>query len=165
MITNDDQSVSSNNNKVFHECLTPEHVKYNIVAESKKRVLQVASELLVTHLPEVLSQDILDQLIHREKLGSTYIGHGVAIPHARTSEIEFPVAALMHLKTPVDFGNDPHVMVDILFALIVPKDNAEQHLKILSSVAHAFHNTGFRNCLRHAVNNEDLYQKALDYHG
>lgn len=141
------------------------YTRSGVAVDSKKRALQFISELSAEHCPDANSKTILDALVAREKLGSTSIGHGVALPHARTGETDNVITCLIQLTKPIDFGSLDRKPVDILFGIIVPETAHEQHLQILRTLAEACHDKGFRHCLRHAVSDRDLYQKAIDYHG
>jgi len=89
---------------------------------SKKRLLEYISELLAASSPGISQNDIVDALICREKLGSTGLGKGVAIPHGRITHLEQPVCAFVKLATPVDFDATDGQPVDLVFALLVPED-------------------------------------------
>lgn len=145
--------------------LNLQHTRSNVKLDCKKRALQLISEISTQALNDANSQTILDALVAREKLGSTSIGHGIAIPHARTAEVPNMIACLLQLSTPIDFGSLDHKPVDIIFGLVVPLSSTEQHLQVLSQIAKACSDKGFRHCLRHADSDEALYQKAIDYHG
>tara|TARA_R110000868_G_scaffold8205_9_gene42858 strand:+ start:34017 stop:34499 length:483 start_codon:yes stop_codon:yes gene_type:complete len=146
------------------DLLSLERTCCNVKLDSKKRVLQLASELICEQDPELNDKTLFDALIAREKLGSTCVGHGVAIPHARMANVDYIIGSLIHLKSPINFDNFDEVTVDIIFTLIVPEQATDEHLQVLSMLAKTFSDKGFRNCLRHAKNPAELYQKAIDYH-
>ncbi|HEX7028124.1 MAG TPA: PTS sugar transporter subunit IIA, partial [Gammaproteobacteria bacterium] len=99
---------------------------------------------------------IFDKLLERERLGSTGLGGGVAIPHCRLAEARQAVVALMTLDSPVDFDSRDKKPVDILFALIVPEDCNEMHLKILATAAEMFSDPKFCQSLRSCESDSDL---------
>lgn len=127
---------------------------------SKKRLLEHISNVLAEQLDDAQSDDIFDRLIAREKLGSTGIGEGIAIPHSRLRECEDTLGALFVLKDPVDFDAIDRKPVDIVFVLLVPEEATEQHLQTLKMLAEKFNEEDFRNHLRQAQSDSELYQQA-----
>ncbi len=107
------------------------------------------------------ADEIYARLIAREKLGSTGIGEGIAIPHSRLQECEGTLGALFVLDEAVDFDSIDRKPVDIVFVLLVPEEATEQHLQTLSMLAQKFNDEGFRDQLREATSNEDLYQRMI----
>ncbi len=92
--------------------------------------------------------DILDALIGRERLGSTALGQGIAVPHGHVTELEKPIAALLTLDEGIEFDAPDEAAVDIIFALLVPKDSTDDHLAILSQVAERFDKPDISAALR-----------------
>ncbi len=119
-------------------------------ATSKKRALQDASELLAAAHGDLNPRDVFDELIARERLGSTGLGEGVAIPHCRLEATNSALGALIRLDAPVDFDAPDGVGVDLMFALIVPREGRETHLQILAEVARVFSDADNRGRLRAA---------------
>lgn len=128
---------------------------------SKKRVIEYISGFLADRIDDSQSDDIYEKLIAREKLGSTGIGEGIAIPHSRLQECDDTLGALFVLDQAVDFDAIDRKPVDIVFVLLVPEEATEQHLQTLSMLAQKFNDEGFRNTLRQATSSEDLYQKVI----
>ncbi len=102
---------------------------------SKKRALERLGELLAADDGELPAGQIFDALSARERLGSTGLGHGVAIPHGRMAEIDAPRVAVLRLEQGVDFDAIDHEPVDILIALIVPEESTGEHLDLLAQLA------------------------------
>lgn len=127
---------------------------------SKKRLIEYISSFLADAIDDAQADDIFDRLIAREKLGSTGIGEGIAIPHSRLRECQDTIGALFVLQEPVDFDSIDRKPVDIVFVLLVPEEATEQHLKTLGMLAEKFNQEEFRNHLRAATTNEELYQFA-----
>ena len=96
----------------------------------------------------ISDMDILDALIARERLGSTGLGHGVALPHSRMPGLDEPLAALVTLREGVDFESADGEPVDLVVGLLVPEDCNEEHLKILADLARRFSDAGLRRDLR-----------------
>lgn len=97
----------------------------------------------------------LDALLQREQMGSTAIGHGVAIPHGRIASLVEPAGAFLRLATPTQFGDQ---QVDLVFALLMPTDNPQLHLQALADVAALFSAEGMRERLRSVGDDEALFR-------
>ena len=97
-------------------------------------------------------------------LGSTSLGHGIAIPHCRLANIEKAAGALITLRQGVDFDNIEKEPIDIIFALMIPENATEEHLQLLASIAEIMHSKDFRDKLRQAADNLKLFEIATHYH-
>ena len=107
-------------------------------ATSKKRALEMASELLAGSSEALGQAEVFSALLGREKLGSTGLGHGVALPHGRLGSCGNPVGALLVLAEPIDFDAVDGQPVDLLFAMLVPEESTEEHLALLAQLAELF---------------------------
>ncbi|WP_076415893.1 PTS IIA-like nitrogen regulatory protein PtsN [Shewanella sp. UCD-KL12] len=125
---------------------------------SKKKVLELISDLAAVQYPTLSSQEIFESLLAREKMGSTGIGNGIAIPHGRLTNISQPVAVLIKCEEPISFDSIDKQPVDILFALLVPAEQCEQHLSTLSSMAEKLNNKHIVKQLRKTQDESELYQ-------
>jgi len=130
---------------------------------SKKRLLEYISELLAGSSPGLSQNDIFDALINREKLGSTGLGKGVAIPHGRIALLQGPVCAFVKLANPVDFDATDGQPVDLVFALLVPEDSTEEHLQVLSTIAEIFSNQGISMALRQCDTDSCLLEQLCQW--
>lgn len=144
----------------FTELLNPDCTSCALEAASKKRALELAGELLARTYPEFDAEAVFDALMARERLGSTAVGEGVAIPHCRLESCERPVGALMQLASGVDFDAPDGAPVDLLFILVVPAEAHEDHLQLLASAAGAFNEPRYRDALRRAQDARDLFDAA-----
>lgn len=129
--------------------LTPDQVLLDLETSSKKRVFEQAGMLFETRLGLARST-IFDSLFAREKLGSTGLGQGVAIPHGRIKGLKHAAGAFLRLATPVPFESPDGRPVDLLFVLLVPEQATEEHLQILSELAQRFSDRAFRDKLHAA---------------
>jgi len=143
------------------EILSPQRVFAEVPGGSKKKVLETAAGLIAQQCPELDPNELFDNLISREKLGSTGLGMGIAIPHCRAKHCNNPVAAFFKLESGVDFDSIDHQPVDMLFVLLVPQDAHEEHLNILSKIAAMFSNEERRNTLRKAKTSDSLYDALV----
>ena len=100
---------------------------------------------------------ILDAFISRERLGSTCLDHGFALPHSRISCIDKPVAAFITLESGVDYNASDNKAVDMVLGLLVPEECNDEHLKILATLAKRFSDAGFRDEMRSHTVPEELY--------
>ena len=172
----------------FSELLTVERICCQCPAQSKKKALETVADTLANAFavdasgadasgaeasksdksppggePEqqISTRDLLDALISRERLGSTALGQGIALPHGRLDAVEDPAAAVVVLDNAIDFDAPDGQPVDILFGLVVPADCPEQHLKILAEVARHFHDGSLREALLDMDQPEQVMQRLL----
>lgn len=146
------------------DLINPESVACDIHAASKKKALEVVSERLARKQDQAGSRQILEGLCAREKLGSTGLGHGVAIPHARLESLDRPIGVFVRLADAVDFDAADREPVDLLFALVVPEAATEEHLQLLSQIAELFGDEGRRKRVRNAEDDKALYDLLTHWH-
>lgn len=140
------------------DLLTIDRVARADEAGSKKRVLETLSKLIASAQPSLAPEEIFESLISRERLGSTGLGHGVAIPHGRVKNGEQTIGAFLQLRDGIDFDAIDNEPVDLMFALLVPEHSTEEHLQLLAQLAEMFSNQELRQRLREATSNGTLYQ-------
>jgi len=131
-------------------------IVYRSSADSKRQALAAAADAAAKGLPFKASF-ILDALIEREAQGSTGIGRGVAIPHARLPGLERMHAVFVRLDKPVAFDAVDDRPVDMLFALFAPEGAETQHLRALARISRLFRQSGLREQLRQARTPDALY--------
>ncbi|MGD8345775.1 MAG: PTS IIA-like nitrogen regulatory protein PtsN [Lysobacterales bacterium] len=141
---------------LIHDLLTPDRVSFDVHAGSKKRLLELISVKLAENSDELNQRDVFDSLITRERLGSTGLGNGVAIPHGRISGISQVEAAFFRLSKPMPFEAADGKPVDLIFALAVPEDCGEDHLKLLAHIAELFGEPGLLEAVRSAETPAEL---------
>ena len=127
---------------------------------SKKRALERLSELLAADGDTPSPGLVFDALSARERLGSTGLGHGVAIPHGRMAEIDAPRVAVLRLEQGVDFEAIDHEPVDILIALVVPEKSTSEHLELLAQLARALSQPDNIAALRRSADSSALHLAA-----
>ena len=135
--------------------LTAERIAVAVQADDSDAVLVTAAQLLAADKP-TLSVALADSLRQRERLGSTAIGYGIAIPHGRSNLFAEPRGAFLRLQRPIEFGASDDQQVDLVFALIVPEHFTQQHLQLLSELAERFADADYRAALREADDAETL---------
>jgi PTS system nitrogen regulatory IIA component len=143
---------------LISDLLSPERIRCDVQSSSKKRLLELISEELARNTDEFSKREIFESLIARERLGSTGLGKGVAIPHGRVKGSQHVQAAFMRLKKPLPFDAMDGEPVDLLFCLAVPEDCGEDHLKLLAQVAELFSDGDLLKELREAETPAQLLQ-------
>ena len=130
--------------------LATERVRSDVPAGSRKRTLQVLGEVFADADPALSAQGVFDRLVARERLGSTGLGEGCALPHARVPGLGGALAAFLRLRKGVDFDAPDHAPVDLVFALLVPEESTDEHLETLAAIARVFADEGVRSSIRSA---------------
>ncbi|MBW7862063.1 MAG: PTS IIA-like nitrogen regulatory protein PtsN [Rhodocyclaceae bacterium] len=125
------------------DLLPSSNVIVDLDASSKKRVFEQAG-LLFENNQGIARGDVFDSLFSRERLGSTGLGQGIAIPHGRIKGLKEAAGAFFRLATPVQFDAPDGRPVSMLFVLLVPEQANEQHLQLLSELAQMFSDSAFR---------------------
>ncbi|MDB2649557.1 PTS IIA-like nitrogen regulatory protein PtsN [Porticoccaceae bacterium] len=146
------------------DVLSPELTRCAFSGRSKKRIIEALSQLLAEHLNggNELSEGLFDNFVAREKLGSTGLGKGVAIPHCRTSGVKKIHGCLVKLTHPVDFDAIDDQPVDLIFALVVPEEKNDEHLSTLARIASIMQNDDHRQRLRNCSEDAILYNTVLE---
>jgi len=130
---------------------------------SKKRLLEVLSELLVKGNPDLVQSEVFVSLCGRERLGGTGLGHGVAIPHGRPASASRPTCAFIKLRQGVDYDAPDSQPVDLICGLVVPLESTHDHLDILASLAEMFSDPASCMQLRAAANGKALYELLVGW--
>ena len=142
--------------------LSQERCAIDVDTSSKKRTFEVLGEMLAEALPAHESREVFECLINRERLGSTALGRGIAIPHGRVNGLDQPVAAFIRLRQPIDCDALDRQPVDLMFALLVPETSTDLHLQILAHLARLFSDQAFTTRLRQASSAEDIYRVLVE---
>jgi len=138
--------------------LTEETVATSVAINSKKRLLEYVAELFSVQNPQLEVTAIFEKLIERERLGSTGLGKGIALPHARIDGLENAQAVFLKLQDAIDFDAMDNKPIDLVVALLVPAEATEAHLQILAGLAGFFNED--ENCK--LMRNTDDHQKLID---
>lgn len=147
------------------DLLTPDRVLCKEPIRSKKRALERAAELLARDIPGMPETEIFEGLNGRERLGSTGLGHGMALPHGRIDGLESPIAACITLDEPIDFDAPDRQRVDVLYILLVPAHCNREHLQILAGLAEMFNDAGVREELRRQTDPPALIEQLEAWEG
>lgn len=136
--------------------LSVAQVLVHVDATSKKRAFEEAG-LLFENLHGLSRSLVTDSLFSRERLGSTGLGHGVAIPHGRIKGLKAPMAAVLQLAHPIGFDAPDEQAVGLLIFLLVPEAATQKHLEILSEIAEMLSDAGLREKLSACASSTDLH--------
>ena len=142
--------------------LPTEQVRVNGDATSKKRAFEEAG-LLFEGLHGLSRALITDSLFARERLGSTGLGHGVAIPHGRIKGLKSPLAAVFLLAQPIGFDAPDEQPVNLLIFLLVPEAATQKHLEILSEIAEMLSDSNLRENIRQSPDALQLHQLIANW--
>jgi len=147
---------------LISQLLPPSNVIVDLDVASKKRVFEQAG-LLFENTVQIARNQVFDSLFAREKLGSTGLGQGVAIPHGRIKGLREAVAALVRMKEAIPFDAPDGQPVNIACILLVPEKATDQHLQILSELAQMFSDKKFRDSILNSKNAEEIHQLITEW--
>lgn len=136
-------------------------ISFHDPATSKKKVLENLSQKLAANTAATTAEKIFQVLLERERLGSTGLGKGVAIPHARVPGLTHTVAAMLTLDSPVEFEAADSQPIDIAFGLLVPEEDTDNHLQHLSRLVTLFRDPDICDKIRHAKDAEAIFELLL----
>ena len=143
--------------------LPASQVLVGVEATSKKRAFEEAG-LLFENLHGLSRALITDSLFARERLGSTGLGHGVAIPHGRIKGLKAPMAAVLQLRQAIGFDAPDEQPVGLLIFLLVPEAATQKHLEILSEIAELLSDANLRERIKSAPTAEQLHALIANWH-
>lgn len=138
------------------DLITPESVVANLKATSKKQALQELSRRMA-ELTGLEERVIFDTLLERERLGTTGVGSGIAIPHGKLPGVDRPYGIFARLERPIDFDSIDEQPVDLIFLLLAPESAGADHLKALARVSRLLRNRSTCQKLRETKSAETLY--------
>lgn len=141
--------------------ITIDRIECNPDIRSKKRALEKLSTLLASASDQT-SKQIFDKLIERERLGSTGLGQGIALPHGRLGQADEIIAAFIKLPEAIAFDSADGQPVDLLFALLVPEAKNNDHLQTLATIAKFFQDKSNQQLIRDSNSSEEIFRKLTD---
>ncbi|MFT7413572.1 MAG: PTS system nitrogen regulatory IIA component [Methylophagaceae bacterium] len=141
--------------------INADNISCHNAATSKKRVIENLSQLLAANTDAATADTIFQALFERERLGSTGLGKGVAIPHARIPGLTHTIAAMMTLTTPVSYESADNKPIDIACGLLVPENDNDQHLQQLARLVSLFREEETCTKIRQAINAEQIFEILL----
>ena len=139
------------------EILTTSCTRCDVTITSKKRILEKICQLAANQVNNIDQDELLESLLDREKMGSTGIGNGIAIPHGRLPNANKAVAVLITTKQAIDFDAIDNREVDIFIALFVPENSCQEHLNTLQNIARLFSDKKMLKQVRKCNDDQTLY--------
>jgi nitrogen PTS system EIIA component len=143
------------------EILDAKNIIPDLKARDKKKALEELAESIVKHKPSLDKSSLVKVLLERERLGSTGIGDGVAIPHGKFHGINDPIISFGRSLKGLDFESMDGQPVFLFFLLVAPENSASVHLKALARIAKILKNSSFRKMLMELPTKEELYQAII----
>jgi PTS system nitrogen regulatory IIA component len=147
---------------LISKILLSDNILLDTESTSKKRVFERVG-LLFENNQQIARSQVFDSLFAREKLGSTGLGHGVAIPHGRIAKLRDATAAFVMTSHPIPFDAPDGLPVNLIFVLLVPERATDLHLQILGELAQMFSDTQFRNRLLACKDVSSIHQLFNDW--
>jgi PTS system nitrogen regulatory IIA component len=142
---------------LISKLLLPDNILLDTESSSKKRVFERVG-LLFENNQQIARSTVFDSLFAREKLGSTGLGQGVAIPHGRIAKLREATAAFIKTSNPIPFDAPDGQPVNMIFVLLVPERATDLHLQILGELAQMFSDSNFRDKLNACADTASMYQ-------
>ncbi len=146
----------------FSQILPPANVVLDLDVSSKKRAFEQAG-LIFENNCGIARSTVSENLFARERLGSTGLGHGVAVPHGRVKGLKSPLAAFVRLQEPIPFESPDGQPVKLLVFLLIPDNVMQQHLEILSEIAEMFSDANFREVLSTSQDAAALHARLITW--
>ncbi len=143
------------------DLLTPDSVMPHLHATCKKQVIQELAKHAADET-DLSERQIFDVLLERERLGSTAVGEGIAIPHGRLPGLDRPLGMFAKLDEPIDFDALDERPVDLVFLLLAPEESGADHLKALSRISKLLRDENVRDRLRASANRESVFSVLTD---
>jgi len=147
---------------ILSDILSQSKVLCLIKVQSQKKLFELIADTLANEGSNLSSYDIFDGLFAREKLGSTTIGHGVAIPHARLEGLTEVTGCFISLSEGIDCQAEDNQLIDLIFTLLVPNEIEHEHAQLLQHVVQKLGQLSVRQRLRQCQSNDELYQTLLE---
>lgn len=141
--------------------LTEDRTRVNVQSASKKRTLEILAQIFAEDIDIIDADELFQHFISRERLGSTGIGHGIAIPHCRFNTGGQTFAACITLEDPIDFDSVDSEPVNVIFAMLVPEDAEANHLQTLASIAESLQKPEYVAALRKSKTSSELFACAI----
>ncbi len=149
--------------QALSQLITTGRVVCRVPGISKKRLFETIAKVISEDQVSLPYNAVFSSLMAREKLGSTGLGQGIAIPHCRVDNCTHAMGTLITLEEAIDFDAPDGNPVDILFVLLVPEEAQQQHLDILASIAELFSQKTFCDQIRQAKSNTTLFETAKNW--
>jgi len=141
---------------IINDIISLDRTQCSVECQSKKRIFEVISEIAVKQSPELDQLEVLSSLLSREKMGSTGIGNGIAIPHGKIKGLSSMIAVIITSNQPIEFDAIDSQPVDIFFAILVPEEQTDEHLQALSGIAKKLSDKEIVKAVRQATTKNEI---------
>ncbi len=145
------------------ELLDEDNIITELKTGDKKGVLEELVEAVAHREPSIDEHSLIQVLLERERLGSTGIGDGVAIPHGKYQGVSQPLVSFGRSSEGLDFESMDGQPAHLFFLLVAPENSANVHLKVLATIARILKNSAFRKALMVARSRSEIYEKIVQY--
>ncbi|MFT5656764.1 MAG: PTS system nitrogen regulatory IIA component [Gammaproteobacteria bacterium] len=135
--------------------LSPERIFIDPNISSKKKLLEFIANTVTGHCG-LAKSTLFNSLLDRERLGSTGLGHGFAVPHARLSDLQETIGFFVKLANPINFDAPDNQPVDLIFCIVIPQHATDEHLQILASLAKIFSQSSICEQIRNAKSTNEV---------
>ena len=142
--------------------LSPDRTLAKTQITSKKKATEMVAQVFAESISHIDADALLQSLITRERLGSTGLGNGIAIPHCRFDTGGDTYAACITLDNAIDYDSVDNQPVDLIFAMLVPENAEQSHLETLAYLADKFQSTSYAQDLRAAKDDDQLFKIAIN---
>lgn len=140
------------------DILVPERILCNVSTTSKKASIEILANLIAGGDPGLTKTEVFNSLLNRERLGSTGLGKGVALPHGRLKHCNKTLGAFIRLEAAVDYDAIDGEPVDLLFALLVPEESTQEHLDLLAILAEKFSDDSILEQLKTVKTADEIFK-------
>ena len=142
--------------------LKPDSVRCESGVRSQKHALELLSDILESNQENLNAAEILEGLVNRERLGSTALGHSIAMPHARLNGLDRSIGAFLKLDVGVDFDSPDGEPVDLLFGVLVPQDCTDEQIREMKELIQRLNDSALQLQLRETTDPAELYDLLTD---
>ncbi len=141
---------------IINDIISLDRTQCSVKCQSKKRIFEIISEIAIEQSPELDQVEVLTSLLARERMGSTGIGHGIAIPHGKIEGLTNMIAVIVTSDCPIEFDAIDSQPVDIFFAILVPEEQTDKHIQALSGIARKLSDKNIVKAIRSASNKNEI---------
>ncbi|PJE80847.1 Nitrogen regulatory protein [invertebrate metagenome] len=145
----------------INNLLTPARILCDVRGASKKKILEHIALRISEEFPDVNPRELLCRFVHRERLGTTVLDSGIALPHCRSKCCPAPVGLFIKLNTPIDFNTTTHTLVDLVFALVVPEEETQNHINLLKQLVTRLQSQKLLHDIRVTSSPEEIYRRLI----
>ncbi|NND65925.1 MAG: PTS transporter subunit EIIA [Gammaproteobacteria bacterium] len=144
------------------DLVSAERTLCRVEARCKKHALEIVSELLASDTLSLTSGEIIRKLFQREKIGSTYLGNSLAIPHAVVTDLRDAIAAILILNEPIQFDDDQESPVSVILSVLVPEEKSDTYDNLVRRIAQQFSDSSQLRRIQNATDKGDVLEQLAN---